>query len=132
MINCKIELNLSRSKNCIISEISRTAAVADNPNANPPVLAMVATKNSATFQTNNAKRYTPVVTLSINDNIKFLENIKEGFRRTVTDNKIWNKNRTRILIACLFFQSKMVMLTMQKIILMSITCYWSKAKILMH
>ena len=81
MINCEIELNLSWSKNCIISEISRTAAVADNPNANPPVLAMVATKNSATS-------YVPVVTSSIDDNIKFLENIKEGFRRTVTDNKI--------------------------------------------
>ena len=30
----------------------------------------------ATFQVNNAKLYIPVVTLSINNNIKFLENIK--------------------------------------------------------
>ena len=29
----------------------------------------------ATLQTNNAKPYVPVVTLSINGNIKFLENI---------------------------------------------------------
>ena len=29
-----------------------------------------------TFQINNAKLYVPVVTLSINDNIKFLENTK--------------------------------------------------------
>ena len=29
----------------------------------------------ATLQTNNAKPYVPVDTLSINDNIKFLENI---------------------------------------------------------
>ena len=30
---------------------------------------------------------TPVVTLPINDNIKFLENIKQGFKRTIS----WNK-----------------------------------------
>ena len=28
------------------------------------------------FQTNNAKLYVPIATLSINDNTKFLENIK--------------------------------------------------------
>ena len=41
----------------------------------------------ATFQINNAKLYFPVVTLSINDNIKFLENIKQGFKITIS----WNK-----------------------------------------
>ena len=30
----------------------------------------------ATFQIDNAKLYVPAVTLSINDNIKFLESIK--------------------------------------------------------
>ena len=29
---------------------------------------------------NNAKLYVPFVTLSINDNIKLLENIKQGFK----------------------------------------------------
>ena len=38
---------------------------------------------------NNAKLYIQVVTLSINDNIKFLENIKQGFKRTIS----WNKYR---------------------------------------
>ena len=38
-----------------------------------------------TFQINNAKRYVPVVTfLIIDDNIKFLENIKQGFKRTIS------------------------------------------------
>ena len=41
----------------------------------------------AIFQINNAKRYVPVVTLSINDNMKFLENIKQGFKRTISSNK---------------------------------------------
>ena len=34
----------------------------------------------ATFPINNSKLYFPVVTLSINDNTNFLENIKQGFK----------------------------------------------------
>ena len=44
------------------------------------------------FQINNAKLYVPVVTLCINDNIKFLENTKYGFKRTI----LWNKHRSEI------------------------------------
>ena len=47
---------------------------------------------SATFQTNNATFDVPVVTLTINYNIKFLENIKQGFKRTVS----WNNFRSEI------------------------------------
>ena len=36
--------------------------------------------NGARFQINNAKLYVPVVTLSINDTIKFLENVKEHLK----------------------------------------------------
>ena len=46
----------------------------------------------ATFQINNTKLYVPVVILSINDSIKFLENIKQGFKRTIS----WNKYRSEI------------------------------------
>ena len=53
---------------------------------------MTSQTNGATFQINNAKLYVPVVTLSINDNIKFLENIKQGFQTTVS----WNKYRSEI------------------------------------
>ena len=35
----------------------------------------------------STKLYVPVVTLSIDDNIKLLENIKQGFRRTICLNK---------------------------------------------
>ena len=41
----------------------------------------------ATFQISNAKLYVPFTTLSINDIIKFLENIKQGFKRTISRNK---------------------------------------------
>ena len=47
-------------------------------------------RTGATLQTNNAKIYIPVVTLSINDNIKFLENTREGFERKTS----WNKYRS--------------------------------------
>ena len=37
--------------------------------------------------------YIPVVTLSLKNNIKFLENIKQGFRKTIS----WNKYGSHIL-----------------------------------
>ena len=44
------------------------------------------------FTITSTKRYVPVVTLSINDNIKFLENIKQGFKRAIS----WNTYRSEI------------------------------------
>ena len=41
----------------------------------------------AKYDINNAKLYVTVATLLINDNFKFLENIKQGFKRTVSRNK---------------------------------------------
>ena len=86
LINCeKIELDLSCSKECLIFEISITSGIVGNPDANPPVQARAAIQiTGATFQINNAKLYVPIVTLHINDNIKFLENIKQGFKRTIS------------------------------------------------
>ena len=65
--------------------------MAGNPNANPPVLAMAAIQiTGTTFQINNAKLYVPVFTLSINDNIKFFGNIRQGFKRTISCYKYWS------------------------------------------
>ena len=36
------------------------------------------------FMISSTKLYIPVVALSINGNIKFLENIKEGFKRSIS------------------------------------------------
>ena len=69
---------------CVISEISRSFRAID-PNANPVVYKLVTATNSATFHINN-------VTLPINDNIKFLESIKQGLKRTTS----WNKHRSEI------------------------------------
>ena len=46
----------------------------------------------ATFQVKNTKLYAPVVTLFINDNIKFLEQWKQEFQRAVS----WNKHKSEI------------------------------------
>ena len=74
-------------------EISIVLAVPGNPDANPPVPGVGAIQTtSETFQINNAKLYRPVATLSIDDNIKFLEIIKQVFKRTIS----WNKFRYEI------------------------------------
>ena len=65
LINCEIELDLSWSKEGVISKIPITPRVVGNQNTNLPVPAVAA------IQTTNAKLYVPVVTLSINDDISF-------------------------------------------------------------
>ena len=55
LINCKIELDLLWSKECIISEISITPAISRNPDANPPVTVVELIQTTgATFQINDA------------------------------------------------------------------------------
>ena len=81
LINCELKLDLSWPKECIISEISITPAIASNPTV-PAMAARQAT--GATFQINNAKLFVSVFTLSINNNIKFWENIKQGFKIAIS------------------------------------------------
>ena len=90
LINCETELDFSWSRYCVISEISKTSKAVPNPN--PVTYGVEKTTNKGAFQINNAKLYVPVVTFSINDNIKFLENIKQRFKRTI----FWKKYRSEI------------------------------------
>ena len=90
LINCEIELDFSWSRYCVISEISKTSKAVPNPN--PVTYGVDITTNKGAFQINNAKLYVPVVAFSINDNIKFLENIKQRFKRTI----FWKKYRSEI------------------------------------
>ena len=76
----------------------------------------------------STKLYVPVATSSINDRIKFLDNLKQGLKRALS----WNKYRSempmqakisnynvsliqplRILIDCLFNCSKLVKMILQ-------------------
>ena len=51
-------------------------------NADPVVYEVETSATGLEFQINSIKL--PVVTLPINDNIKFLENAKQGFERTIS------------------------------------------------
>ena len=44
------------------------------------------------FKITSSKHYVSVVTLSINDNMKFLEHLEQGFKRTIS----WKKYRSEI------------------------------------
>ena len=44
-----------------------------------------------TFQITETKLYVPVVTLSTQDNVKVLPQLKSGFKRTVNSNKYLSK-----------------------------------------
>ena len=63
-----------------VCKISITSRIAGNPNARRPAREARQT-TGVTFQINNVKLYTTAATLSINDNIKFLQNIKHGCKR---------------------------------------------------
>ena len=58
--------------------------------AGPP--AVNGTKTGATLAINDCKLYVPVVTLSNDDEIKLLTNLKSGFTREI----IWNKYRSQM------------------------------------
>ena len=91
LINCEMELNLMWPLNSIIYDISRKPEVGTNPGANPSFAHAQTTATNASFQMNSAKFYIPIVTLSINDDIKFLEKLKQQFKRTIFGDKYRSK-----------------------------------------
>ena len=74
LINCKVELSLKWTENCILTFNP------DNNNNNNNI-------NEATFTITDAKLYVPIVTLSIEDNAKLSKLLSEGFKRPI----YWNK-----------------------------------------
>ena len=84
LINCEIELDLKWTKNCIKLDLKWTKNCV-----------LIKEDNHITgvsFTISSSKLYVPVVTLSVNDNTKFLENIKQKFKRAIS----WNKHRSEI------------------------------------
>ena len=69
LINCKIKLNLTWKKECVLST--------DDGNA--------------VFTINDTKMYVPVVTLSKEDNKDFIEQQNKGFQRSI----YWNEYKTK-------------------------------------
>ena len=64
LLNCKINLELSYTKNCVLS----TAPSDDH--------------NKTAFQIISTKLYVPIVTLSTKDNVNLTKQLNEGFKRS--------------------------------------------------
>ena len=59
-----------------------------------PIVYEIDNPEDATFQITDTKLYVPVVTLSKENDIKLLEQLKLGFKRTIK----WNKYRSQMTI----------------------------------
>ena len=87
LISCEVSLRsiLKWNKNCIITSLEQRQV-----DAGPPVVNGNTT--GAMLAINDCKLYVPVVTLSKDDEIKLLPNLKSGFKREI----IWNKSRSQM------------------------------------
>ena len=83
LISCEVSLELKWDKNCIINSLEQRDIGGGNKD-NAPM--------GATLSITDCKLYIPVVTLSKDDEIKLLTNLKSGFKREI----IWNKYRSQM------------------------------------
>ena len=83
LTSCEVSLELKWNKNCVITSIQRELNL-DGGNTEAPT--------GASFAIDACKFYVPVVTLSKDDEIKLLTNLKSGFKREI----IWNKYRSQM------------------------------------
>ena len=83
LISCEVSLELKWNKNCVITSLEQTDIGGGNRDNAP---------TGATLAINDCKLYVPAVTLSKDDEIKLLTNLKSGFKREI----IWNKYRSQI------------------------------------
>ena len=78
LISCEVSLELKWDKNCVITS-NQIGRDLDGGNTAAPT--------GATFAINDCKLFVPVVTLSKDDEIKLVTNLKSGFTREIK----WNK-----------------------------------------
>ena len=83
LISCEVSLELKWNKTCVITS-QQIGVNLDGGNTAAPT--------GATITINDCKLYIPVVTLSKDDEIKLLTNLKSGFTREI----IWNKYRSQM------------------------------------
>ena len=88
LINCEVELILTWSKNCALVDMTERDAGNNN---DPPVVVAPA---ELEFKITDTKLDVPVVTLSKENDVKLLEQLKTGFKRTIK----WNKYRSQMTI----------------------------------
>ena len=85
LISCEVSLELKWNKNCVMTSLEQRQV-----DAGPP--AVNGTTTGATLAINDCKLYVPAVTLSKDDKVKLLSNLKSGFKREI----IWNKYRSQM------------------------------------
>ena len=86
LTSCELPLELKWNKNCVITSLKERQV-----DAGPPVV-RDGTPTGASLAINECKLYIPVVTLSKDDEIKLLTNLKSGFTREIE----WNKYRSQM------------------------------------
>ena len=89
LINCEVELIFTWFKNCVlIDKLTRDA------DYDAPIDRKIDIPENAIFKITDTKLYVPVVSLSKENDIKLLEQLKSGFKRTIK----WNKYRSQMTI----------------------------------
>ena len=85
LVNCEVFLALAWSVNCVITTMGKIILIAGQEQRdNSPT--------NATFDMTDCKLYVPVVTLSAENDNKYIEQLKTGFKRTIK----WNKYRSEM------------------------------------
>ena len=85
LISCEVSLELKLNKNCVITSLEQRQIA-----AGPPVVN--GSPTGATLNITDCKLYIPVVTLSKDDEIKLITNLKSGFKREIK----WNKYKSQM------------------------------------
>ena len=88
--NCEVELILTWFKNCVL----RNKSTKDAHYNDDLVVRKIDNPENAIFQITDTKLYVPVVTLSKENDLKLLEQLKSGFKRTIK----WNKYTSQMTI----------------------------------
>ena len=83
LISCGVSLELKWDKNCVITSLEQRDIGGGNRDNAP---------TGATLSITDCKLYVPVVSLSKDDEIKLLTNLKSGFKREI----VWNKYRSQM------------------------------------
>ena len=78
LISCELSLELKWDKNCVITSLEQRD-IGEGNRDNAPT--------GATLAINDCKLYVPALTLSKDDEIKLLTNLKSGFKREIISNK---------------------------------------------
>ena len=89
LTNCEVELILTWFKKCVL--IHKLTRDADYDDA---FVHNIDNPENATFEITDTKLYVPIVTLSKENDIKLLEKLKSGFKRTIK----WNKCRPQMSV----------------------------------